>query len=308
MSNFVPNELITCDDRDPPWMNRYIKNLIAAINDFHKKFVLPSSNTGNLLMFKNLQNQLIQSIHTAKQRYFNKISKKLCDPLTSTKCYWSLLKTILNEKKVPCIPPIFHNNKYVTDFKEKSEIFNSLFANQCSLIPNNSILPSELKLLTEHTLTSCDFSESDILQIINNQDSNKAHGHDMISIRMLKLCGEAICRPLNIIFKTCLNTGKFPSEWKKGNVVPIHKKDGRQNVKNYRPVSLLPICRTIFERLIYNVMYDFLTENDLLSPNHSGFRSGDSCINQLLSITHELLNAFDKSLLSHGAEFLIFCN
>ena len=80
-------------------MNQYIKNLIAAINDFHKKIVLPSSNTGNLLMFKNLQNQLIQSIHTAKQRYFNKISKKLCDPLTSTKCYWSLLKTILNEKK-----------------------------------------------------------------------------------------------------------------------------------------------------------------------------------------------------------------
>ena len=70
MSNFVPNELIPCDDRDLPWMNRYIKNLIAAINDFHEKFVLPSSNTGNLLMLKNLQNQLIQSIHRAKQRYF----------------------------------------------------------------------------------------------------------------------------------------------------------------------------------------------------------------------------------------------
>ena len=76
MPNFVSNELITCDDRDPPLMNRYIKNLISAINDFHKKFVLPSSKTGNLLMFKNLQNQLIQSIDTAKLRYFNKISKK----------------------------------------------------------------------------------------------------------------------------------------------------------------------------------------------------------------------------------------
>ena len=130
----------------------------------------------------------------------------------------------------------------------------------------------------EHNLTSCDFSKPDILQITNNQDSNKAHGYDMISIRMLKLCGEAICRPLNIIFKMCLNTGKFSSEWKKGNVVPIHKKDGRQIVKN----SLLPICRTIFERLIYNVVYDFLTENDLLSPNQSGFRSGDSSINSFL--------------------------
>ena len=83
MPNFVSNELITCDDGDPPWMNRYKKNLIAARNDFHKNFGNPgnpgnllmfknlaSGNTGNLLMFKNLQNQLIQSIHTAKQRYF----------------------------------------------------------------------------------------------------------------------------------------------------------------------------------------------------------------------------------------------
>ena len=108
--------------------------------------------------------------------------------------------------------------------------FLTLFLLINALIPNNSIFPSELKLLTAHTLTSCDFPEPDILQVINNQDSNKAHGHDMISIRMLKLCGEAICRPLNIIFKTCLNTGKFLSEWKKGNVVPINKKDDKQNV------------------------------------------------------------------------------
>ena len=135
------------------------------------------------------------------------------------------VKDNTKREKVPCITPIFYNNKYVTDFKEKSETFNSFCADQCSLIPNKSLLPSELKLVTEHSLTSCDFSETNILQIISSQDSNKTHGHDMINIRMLKLYGEAICRPLNIIFKTCLNTGKFTSEWKKGNVVPIHKKD-----------------------------------------------------------------------------------
>ena len=83
------------------------------------------------------------------------------------------LKDNTKRDKISCIPAIFHNNKYVTDFKEKSEIFNSFFANLCPLIPNNSILPSELKLLTEHTLTSCDFSETDIVQIIKNQNSNK---------------------------------------------------------------------------------------------------------------------------------------
>ena len=99
-------------------MTRFIKNLIVAINDFHKENVLPSSNMDNPFMFKKLQNQLIQSIHTAKQEYFNNINKKLRDSLTSTKCYWALLKTILNGKKIPCIPPIFHDNKYITDFKE----------------------------------------------------------------------------------------------------------------------------------------------------------------------------------------------
>ena len=79
----------------------------------------------------------------------------------------------------------------------------------------------------------------------NSQDSNKNHGHDMISIRMLELYGVAISRHLNIIFKMCLNTGKFPSELKKSNVVPIYKKDNKRNVKNYRPVSLLPICSKI---------------------------------------------------------------
>ena len=118
----------------------------------------------------------------------------------------------------------------------------------------------------------------------------------MVSIRTLKLFGEAIWRSLNIIFKTCVNAGKFRSEWKKDNVVPVHKKDDKRNVKNYRPLSLLSICGKTFERLIYKVMCDIIYDNNFLSPNQSRFRPGDSCINQLLSINHEILNAFDKVL------------
>ena len=85
----------------------------------------------------------------------------------------------------------------------------------------------------------------------------------------------------------------FPSEWKKGNIVPCYRKDYKQNFKNYRPVSLLPICGKIFERLIFNEMFSFFLANSLLAPNQSGFKPGDSCINQLLSITHEIYSSFD---------------
>ena len=67
-----------------------------------------------------------------------------------------------------------------------------------------------MTLLTENSLASCHFSKKDIVQIIRNIDSNKAHGHDMISIRMLELCGDLICKPLELIFKTCLRNGRIP--------------------------------------------------------------------------------------------------
>ena len=73
-------------------------------------------------------------------------------------------------------------------------------------------------------LSTVTFSARDIGKIIQNLDSNKAHGHDNLSIRMLKICGNSICLPLEMIFKLALLTGVFPSEWKKGNIVPIHKK------------------------------------------------------------------------------------
>ena len=80
------------------------------------------------------------------------------------------------------------------------------------------------------------------------------------------------------------------------NLVPVHNKGAKQILKNYRPISLLPIAGTIFERLQYDRMLEFFIENNLISKNQSGFRPGDSCINQLLSVTHEIYQSFDDNL------------
>ena len=110
---------------------------------------------------------------------------------------------------------------------------------------------------------------------------------------MRKIYGDTICKPLELIFKQALTTDVFLSEWKKANIVPCYKKGGKQNLKNYRPVSLLPICGKIFERLIFSEMFSFFLAKNLLAPNQSGFKPGDSCMNQLLSITHEIYSSFD---------------
>ena len=105
---------------------------------------------------------------------------------------------------------------------------------------------------------------------------------------MLKMDGESIHKPLEYIFRASLNDGNFPSEWKKVNIVPIHRKGDKQILKNHRPVSLFPIYAKIFERIIYNRIFEYLIENNLITEIQSGFKPGDSCINQLLSITQDI--------------------
>ena len=86
----------------------------------------------------------------------------------------------------------------MTDFREKTDFFNSCFAKQCSLINSDSSLPFEKIKKTDNSLSSIGFSTDGKLKVINNLGSNKAHNHDGISIKILKICGFSVCRP----FKT----------------------------------------------------------------------------------------------------------
>ena len=181
---------------------------------------------------------------------------------------------------------------FITDFQEKANLFNEFFAKQCSLIDSESILPN-FKLLTYNILDDIHLNEDDIINIIKTLDPKKAHGWDEISIRMVKLSSESIIKPLFIIYTNCINKGCFPNKWKMANVIPIYKKDKKNIIKNYRPISLLPIFSKILEKLIFTSLYSHLIDNNLISNKQSGFIKGDSTINQLLSITHMIQSAFD---------------
>ena len=142
-------------------------------------------------------------------------------------------------------------------------------------------------------LTSFDIKDDDLISIIKNLNIDKAHGWDQLSIRMIKTCGDAITFPLKLIFKSMINEGVFPDDWKETNVVPFHKKESKNLIKNYRTISLLPIFSKVFERLVFNTLFNFFLQNKLFTHCQSGFIPGDSCISKLLSITHEIYKSFD---------------
>ena len=85
----------------------------------------------------------------------------------------------------------------------------------------------------------------------------------------------------------------FLMNGKKANFVPVHKKGNKQKIKNYRSISLLPICSRKFERLIYSDIFNFFSEKNLISPNQEGFRPWDSCVNELFAINHKIYKSSD---------------
>ena len=127
LNNYITHETKTWDDKEPPWINSKVKK---AIQEKNQLFSIVKSNINNCTFvekLQSLQNELNDLIDTAKRQYYKQTSIKLLDPTTSAKTYCSILKRCLNDKKIPCIPPLFHDSKFITNFREKAELLISFF-------------------------------------------------------------------------------------------------------------------------------------------------------------------------------------
>ena len=198
----------------------------------------------------------------------------------------------MNKCRAPKIPPILLDDKFLVNAKEKACEFIKHFSFQCKPLANSSTLP-DLHYLTENKLSTICFTNGDIISLIRGLNKNKSSGSDEISARMLSLSDESIILPLKLIFQNIISTGVFPYMWKLANLTPIHKKASKQLVSNYRPISLLPICGKLFERIIFKNLYNHLVSNNLITKNQSGFRPGDSTINQLIDLVNDIHKSFD---------------
>ena len=225
-------------------------------NRLYKRYVSGGRKEIDLIQVNEITAIISELTATSKNAYFHNLGEKLNNPKTSPKSYWSILKRFLNKIKIPAIPPLLVNNNFITNFVEKANAFNSYFADQCNILITNSVIP-DVRYRTNKHLKNIFFTSSELSKIIKDLNPNKSHGHDNISIKMIQICGETIIIPLKLIFDSAIKVGKFPDSWKKGNIIPVHKKESKTLLKNYRPISLLPIFGKIFEKVIFNNLFSF---------------------------------------------------
>ena len=259
----------------PPWFDSELFQACNTKEEARRKFKRTKSKLDEI-KFCNLR------------RNFNSLSNKKMrenlynsdDPALITKKFWSHVKHVNNSHRIP--ESMYLNGRYRNNSIDKANLFNKFFCDQFS---DRSEYNIDIDYSSD-CLYNIQFSPSKIRDLLKKINSNKAMGPDGIHGNILKNCAVSLAYPLSILFYLSYNYGSIPREWKLANVVPIHKKGAKENIENYRPISLTCLIMKTFERIVKDKIL-VITSNKLDNRQH-GFLSKKSCTTNMVGFCDSL--------------------
>ena len=166
--NSIPNKIVLCDDKDPPWINDRIKNLIKRKNWLFQG----QKKSGSLdhASLNSITQDISNAVNSSKLKYHERLALNLNDPKTAPKTYWKILKTFANGTKIPLLPPLLVGNQLVIEFLVKANLFNNYFSQHCTAVDNDSSIPPNITFATEQKLSTLELCTDDIVKIIKSLD------------------------------------------------------------------------------------------------------------------------------------------
>lgn len=135
-------------------------------------------------------------------------------------------------------------------------------------------------------------NETQVRNVLKSLDAKKATGCDDIPAKVLKIGANELALPLSTIFNSCISKGEWPGNWKRGDWIPVFKKDDKQAKENYRPITVLPCVNKVFERLLGNQV---TTKLDCqLGNSLTAYRKRNSCETTLVGLVEDWKLAKDN--------------
>ena len=240
-----------------------------------------------LQLSKSLTKTLQSVIKKERKRVFRAKMKS-----HGVKSFWKTVSGVFNNDSVKEDLKIATENGFVSVKEDVAELFATYFNEKIlSLVKDTPIhsgtdAPHQAIINTEEK----DFTEKDVLKSLHLSKSKKSCGHDEIPMLLVKDGAEVLAPFLADLFNMCMKDSWFPEDWKIAKVIPIYKKGGRNEVKNYRPVSNLCSLSKVFERCVLMRINDLNLEDEA----QHGFRANHGTVTAALEIQHHIATALDN--------------
>ena len=264
-----------------PWITQGIIKSIKCRDKLYFKMKQTPVNTQQYITLKiNLKTYngiLRRSIRVAKTMYYHITFEKCKHDIKET---WSTIKQIIQKTTTGGkLPDYFKiDGNIVNDKHVIANKFNTFFTNIGPTLAsqiNVEGIQSYAGYLKHPCCNTFSFKPIDVsttINIIDNLNSKYSFGKDGMSNNLLKLIKNEICESVTIIINQSLTTGIFPNKLKIAKVIPLFKKGDIYTFDNYRPISLLPSISKIFERTMYDQIYNYFQNNELFYNSQYGFR------------------------------------
>lgn len=273
-----------------PWYDHEVKAKSNERDRAYKMFKT-EKNDINWSNYKNLRNECVNLLKLKKQLYFyEKVDLNKHNPYVM----WKTLKSLTNLKT--CDSPFVNGIHFLENGNPVviktniniAEHFNNYFVDSIKSIIETIEDSGEWQIVDTADSIFNEFQQitlSDLSKIVNDLD-NKA-GYEIMDSKLIKNTFGVIGHVLLHFINISLQYGKFPSELKTSILVPIPKIPNTNNSWEFRPINTLPCIEKILELVVYNQLLKYLTTNNLLISNQSGFRPNHSCESSLqLTITN----------------------
>jgi exonuclease III len=194
------------------------------------------------------------------------------------------------------LPPLHHNNKLLTNDKDKAEAFSSSFGKNFAPLNSPSVSIGSRTSVSKQKWVDTEFSVDAVRSVLKSFKNSHAVGPDGYSAAFYKEIVHEICFPLYLILKLSLASGNLPSCWKTARVIPIFKKGNTSDPENYRPISLTCTACRVLERIIKNEIMTYLEDLNLIPDDQFGFLPGRSTTTQLLSCLEDWTSTVDSGV------------
>ena len=293
-------------NRPSPWLTPQVKNLMYR-RDYLKRKYVKNGSTSLYNSYKLVRNEVNIAIRKAKQEYVAaEANKSIAEH--NTHHSWRAINMLLGRKsKITGVNELKIDNTVFSDPDSISDAFNEYFTKvgprTAGCIPETSVKPESYVKECHSVFQFTLISPGKVRNLLSKLSTSKACGIDGITPQVLKDSAGIISDTLCHILNRSLTTGIFFDSWKTAKVFPIHKGSAKTDPNNYRPISVLPILTKMFEKIVFDQLYLYLTQNDILTKFQSGFRSNHSTLTALLQATEKWLKNIDNSFLN-GVVFM----